>query len=279
MKDLQRQLMIQLVRANLNTLSYFSKNKAGSKALEIFSTPRRGRYKGLLKELKESEEFYVTWNGYKMRGYHWPGGDHKVLLAHGWESNSGRWAPWIEPLKSIGFEILALDAPAHGLSESPYFTAIYYAEALEEALKTFDADVIIGHSAGGMAAAYLLAELEVSGPKELVLLGTPSELMDFLNGYQKTVGFNDKVRKALIDEIVKRFDRHPNEFSIKDFLKKLDIAGLIVHDKKDLVAPYEQALAMHENWEQSNLLPTEGKGHSLRGNEVIEGVIDYLRDL
>ena len=70
---------------------------------------------------------------------------------HGWESNSGRWKNIIQRLQQEQYNIVALDAPAHGASGSSSFNAILYSKFITVVSKNFKPNFFIGHSVGGMA--------------------------------------------------------------------------------------------------------------------------------
>ena len=113
----------------INGLGFFSKDKAASLALRLFTTPLKGFIKNAQLEFLDSafqEEF--EYNSIPITTYRWPGNGKTILLVHGWESNSARWEKLIYQLKSKNYNIIALDAPAHGNSGSKRFTAVLYSE-------------------------------------------------------------------------------------------------------------------------------------------------------
>ncbi len=60
--------------------------------------------------------------------------------------------------------------------------------------------------------------------------------------------------------------------------QKLNLPGLIIHDKDDSEADYEQALFFDEMWPQGKLISTKGLGHSriLRDDKVIDKIIGFV---
>ena len=142
-----------MVGKYVNVVSYFSKSYATKLALFLFTKPRKGqitRSQGEFLDTAFKEELkYVD---YHIMTYRWLGNKPTVLLAHGWESNAARWQPIIQNLKPKGFNIVALDAPAHGNSGSGFFDAFLYSEFINVVAKRFHAEIIIGHSVGGMAS-------------------------------------------------------------------------------------------------------------------------------
>ena len=62
-----------------------------------------------------------------------------------WESNSNRWRYEIEKLQTEGYDIIALDGPAHGGSGSDTFNAILYSEFINVVSQKFKPTVFLGH--------------------------------------------------------------------------------------------------------------------------------------
>ena len=56
-------------------------------------------------------------------------------------------------------------------------------------------------------------------------------------------------------------------------MKKIDIQGLVIHDEKDDVAPFEGGKRIHENWKKSKFLGTKNLGHSVEGEEVYQAIL------
>jgi 2-hydroxy-6-oxonona-2,4-dienedioate hydrolase len=102
-------------------------------------------------------------------------GPRTVLCLHGAGSRADRWAPVVEPLAAIGYRVLALDFPGHGLATKgpavPCTTPAlsdFVAEALD-ALGLREVDVL-GTSLGGHVGA-TLATRRPGLVRSLVLVG------------------------------------------------------------------------------------------------------------
>ena len=121
----------------INILSYIAPEKASRLAYKFFSEPRDGR---LTKEslpdiLKEAEAEIITFDNFIFQTYIWKGNENKVLLVHGWESNASRWELFIPYLKKAGSTIIAVDAPAHGLSSGHEFTIPRYSQFINRVVQ------------------------------------------------------------------------------------------------------------------------------------------------
>ena len=277
LQKIRGQLYLCGLRHSLNALVEVSPEKAGMLAFELLSIPRRG---GAAPErlaiLESAEKKDLHLAGHRISSYRWRGRGRRVLLLHGWESDASRWKDLIETLRVHGHDVLAIDAPAHGSSGGRRFTAVLYAYVVGDLLPQFSPHAVVGHSAGGMAAAYQLFREEKHFPEKLALLATPSELTDLLEVYQQHIGFNDRVLQALDRAFERRFDHPSRAFSICRFVEKLQVSGLVIHDRQDPVAHYGGAVAIHRSWAGSRLITTDGLGHSLNAREVVEEVAQFV---
>ncbi len=273
------QLAIRAVGASVNSVALFSPQQAGKIALGLFSKPRARKHKvhdpDLLAEARQES---VVVNGHAVRFFHWAGDGPRVLLAHGWESNASRWEALVRALQRHGYDIVAPDAPSHGLSGGETFNVALYADALRELMASLRPQTLIGHSAGGMAAVFLLYNHPELTPQNLVLLAVPSELDVLMDRFRRMVGMNETVFHGMMDAFHGRYGWKMSDFSIRRFIQEVRVPGLLIHDRNDPIAPLEEGLSIHRNWKNSRLTVTQGLGHSLHGEEVVRTIIDYLEN-
>lgn len=270
--------IIKLIGTYLNILSHISGDYAAKKALQLFSKPRKGKLKPQqITFLNSAEKAYLTYEGFKIATYHWKGDKTTILLVHGWESNSARWKNKIHHFMAEGFNVVALDAPAHGASGSKLFNALLYSEFINLVAKKHNPEVIIGHSVGGMATVFFQQKYQLASLNKLVLLGVPSEFETILNNYIKMLGYNKKIEKHLHRVIFKKFGTKPSDFSTSKFSKNLKTKGLIIHDVKDMIIPYSDAKLIKQSLKNSELISTEGLGHSLNNTSVAKDIIKFLK--
>ena len=133
MKKIQYFLITKSVGLYINLISYFLPEKAKQIAYEIFSQPRKGKIKNgkLPKTLQNAKQETLHYDGEDFQTYIWQGSEDIILLLHGWESNAARWYKLIPILEKSGCTIVAIDAPAHGLSGSKWFNVGKYSEFLK----------------------------------------------------------------------------------------------------------------------------------------------------
>jgi len=270
-------LLITIVGSYLNFISFFSKRYATNKAIFFFSSPRKGKI------THEQDEFLGTafqeelqFENYPIMTYRWLGKKETVLLVHGWESNSARWKNLILNLNQKGYNVVALDAPAHGHSGSKIFNALLYSDFINIAVKHFNPKIIIGHSVGGMATVFCLKKYDLKTIKKLVLIGAPSEFKDVFKRYTDMMGYNQRIIQQINTIVLERFGATPETFSTSKFLEHVNSKGLIIHDEDDPVIPYSDALEIKDSFKDSTLITTKGMGHSLNNETVASYIYDFI---
>ena len=261
----------------INIIGLFYSSYAAKLAVKIFSSPKKGSL-----DIEESDYLdtafkeEVIYQDISLMTYRWLGTKETILLAHGWESNSYRWKDLIELLKQEKYNIVAVDAPAHGNSGSKIFNALLYSECIHVVTKKFKVDAIIGHSVGGTASAISLNNYNLSSVKKLVSLGAPSNFVGSVNGYIKMMGYSKNVSNAMNQYYLKHFGYLIEYFTAANFSKNIKAKGLIIHDKKDRIISYRDALDIKKHYENSQLIKTMGFGHGLKSDKVYNHILEFL---
>lgn len=277
MKKLIGAIVVKSIGFYLNALSFVSPKKAADKALTIFATPRKGKILEHQKAfLNTAKQEVIYFEDLPIMTYQWKGSKDTILLMHGWESNAHRWHKLIKALKAQDYNIVAIDAPAHGQSGSKQFNALLYASFINETTKKFKPKTVIGHSVGGMASVFFQKIYHYSELKKLVLLGAPSEFINVFKGYTTMLGFNSRLEKQLDQLITERFGNTPSSFSTAKYIKDTAVKGLIIHDKEDKIINYDEALRIANNFKNAEFITTSGLGHSLHHKEVIHHILEFI---
>ena len=279
MKKIFRKLLPLLVGTYLNLLHFFSVKKATKIAFTIFCKPRKGNItKEQLPFLNTADWDFFDCDGVKIQTYHWPGNAKKIVLAHGWESNSSRWQNLITHLQKNQYNILAIDAPAHGNSSGALITIPLYASCLQKINASFKPDIIVGHSVGALTAIYhqYKYQLNATTVKKIIALAPPGEMSRIINDYKNLLKLNPLIIESLDHYFKAHFNYHFEEFSAPVFADKITIEGLIIHDENDEIAPFTEAEAIHEKWDNSILIKTNGLGHSLQDKNIYQEIISFI---
>lgn len=270
-------ILVKLIGFYLNLLSLFSSKYAAKKAIHLFSSPRKGKITEAQSDfLNTSFREEIQYNEYDVMTYRWLGKKQTILLAHGWESSSVRWEVFIKALHKLDYNIIALDAPAHGKSGSKFFNAILYAEFINVVIKKFKPTILIGHSVGGMATVFSNQKYQFANIEKMVLLGTPSELTGVFKRYVDMMSYNARIEKQINELVFEDFGKYPKDFSTAKFLKDNTSKGLIIHDKEDPIIPFEEAELINNSYKNSTLFTTQNLGHSLNNNAVTTHVVDFI---
>lgn len=267
----------KLIGFRLMALYRIQPEKAIHKAFKLFCTPRGGFVKPHQKDyLNAHKSEQIQYKKIKIQTYRWKGQGSKVLLLHGWDSHTFRWKDLIKHLQSKDYDITAFDAPAQGLSEGNLLSVPIYNEVLEIMLDKYKPEILIGHSMGGMTAVFNQHLKKNPNIRKMVLLGAPSDLKRIMDGFQKILALSDRFMKAVEEYFKKRYGYGFAEFSTQDFAKNVNIPALIIHDKYDKIVPFTEAEDIHSALINSEIMITEGAGHSLHKSKIYKRVLEFI---
>lgn len=265
--------------AAINALAATSPEQAGREAFRLFCTPRpmSGRRHALL-DLAEQETVEVE--QVAVRLYTWSAALRTapvVLLLHGWESYSGRWAAIIGPLQKAGYTVAALDAPAHGQSGGRQLHLPMYSRIVAEVVKQRGQPyAMIGHSLGGAAAVMSMALFGAPAIQKAVLMATFAESARVLQDFARLLALEPPVVAAVRRELETQEKLKIEDFSIVgQAVRLIGVQGLVIHDRDDLVAPVAEGRAIAQAW-GAEFMETQGLGHSLQGPVVVKAVLRFL---
>ncbi|SFC81514.1 alpha/beta hydrolase [Algibacter pectinivorans] len=263
----------------INVIGIIAPKYAAKLAILLFSTPKKGKIKPKeLEYLKDASQEEISFENITITTYHWKGEKDTILLAHGWESNTFRWKDLIEELRVLNYNIIALDAPGHGASSGKTFNAILYADCINVVVKKFNIQTIIGHSVGGMATVFFQHKYQLKSIEKLVLLGAPANFTGVLSRYADMMGYSKRVIKAIDQHILKHYNNLPEYFTPSVFIKEISAKGLIIHDEKDRIIPFNDGIKFKENYANANFIATTGFGHGLKSKPVYQNILDFLND-
>ena len=272
-----KKIIAKSIGKYLNLLSLIAPSYTAKKTLEIFAKVRKGKIgkDKTFSILEEGKQNRFHCNGHEIQRYHWKGSGKKVLLLHGWESNTHRWRNLIRSLKTKDFDIHAIDAPAHGYSSGTYHYLTNYAAAATKMIEEYDIEIVVGHSMGGMAMLFAKSIKPLETVKQLVSIGAPTDFSLIVAGYQNTIRFNKRVYRLLDQLIEKEIKVGIKEFSTSKFTYENLGELLILHDRLDPTIPLWQAERIQKNI-GGELFITEGFGHSMHQKEVCQKIMEFL---
>lgn len=280
MKKNSQLIVAKTIGIYLNFLSFLHLEKAKNIAYQLFSQPRKGKLKKdkLPKVLKTAEQETIQFNQDHIHIYSWKGNQDTILLVHGWESNASRWKKMLPHLKQLGNTIIAIDAPAHGLSSGKEFNAPKYAEFINVLAKKYNPKILIGHSIGGVAICYYLHKYSNDTIHKIIMLGSPSEFKIMSDNFIKLLGLNEKIQKALENHYYQKFNIDINAFSGHLFAKNFTQEALIAHDIQDEIVKIDEGRKYAANWEKAIFIETSGLGHSMHDDELYTKITNFIKD-
>ncbi|MEY4432056.1 MAG: hypothetical protein RLZZ44_186 [Bacteroidota bacterium] len=266
--------------AYLNLLCCIAPKKATLIAYSLFSQPRKGKLNpsNLPPFLAESEKETFDKNRLNIQTYIWKGDEKNILLIHGWESNSARWKKLIPHLLETGHTIIAIDAPAHGLSAGKEFNVFQYASYIDIVAKKYAPKYIIGHSIGGKTSLYYQATYQNPNIEKMVLLGAPADFKVIFENYIKLLSLNSRMVELLHQHYWDYFQVKVEHFSARHFVTSIKAKGFVIHDVEDKIVLYKESEKINSHWKSSVLETTQGLGHSLQNKIVYKKIVDFLSE-
>jgi pimeloyl-ACP methyl ester carboxylesterase len=224
------------------------------------------------------EQEVLDFEHIKIKTYRWLGKGPRVLLLHGWESNTWRWRKMIYHLKENGFDIVGMDAPAHGGTKGSWrFNAELYAKLANVVCKRYPPEIVIGHSVGGMTTVFLASHFELPSIQKYVVLASSNRWLEVAGKFHKALGLNTRIIDNFEKAFRKYFDMPQAYYNADDFAEKITRPGLIIHDKTDEINFLSEGQAIAQRWKNSTMLVTNGYGHSLQSDEVYQAILNYIK--
>lgn len=272
-----QKVLVYLLSNYLRLVNSISPRLGGKHAFLLFCYPFPLKFKKYQSDfLKTSHFLFLDFEGKRIAQYRWGSGEKVILCLHGWQSNSFRWKKYVEVLDKKKYTMICLDAPAHGRSDGVLFNVPMYARLIQQFLEQNKVDSILSHSLGAFSTMYLLSNYPLLSPPKVIALGTPSYADSFIDEFIRVLNLSSKARKNLVTYFTNYSGLNTNDFDSKLFAKNQKSFGLIVHDINDKEAPFEYAKEMAKIWPKSRFLGTEGFGHKLRDDSVVQEVIKFI---
>lgn len=280
MKKLKYLLFVKSIGFYINALSFVAPKKAVQKAYTIFSTPRKGKIQidAIPEVLKSAEAVAFEFKGKTIQTYIWKGNETVLFLIHGWESNSARWKKALPYLLKSGYTIIAIDAPAHGLSSGRDFNAHKYTEFIDHVAKMYPPTILVGHSIGGKACLHYQTIHKNKSVDKIVVLGAPSDFKVIFENYVTLLGLNSKVNIGLVNYYKENFNLSNKEIEGLLFTNEPNLKGLIAHDINDPIVAFAEAKKNAKAWKEAVFIETKGLGHSMNDEALFEKISSFITE-
>jgi pimeloyl-ACP methyl ester carboxylesterase len=276
---------LKLLRLKFRVLSAVSAEWAFREAWKVFTTPRQLPIKAWeAKALAEATQHWTEAESGRIAYYEWnPSGKHTVLLVHGWEHRASFWGHMAAGLAKAGFRVVALDGPAHGLSEGNRATLVSFAAAVQAV-----ADVIgpvratVAHSFGAACTAGVPVRFNQAAGGQLsrlVLMSAPSSTRKVAARFAELLHLPPSVVERMGRFIQEQFGRSAESFSLLEAGRHLPVQrALLLHDREDIHVPFIDAEEIASHWPDLEFHPTTGLGHNriMRDPAVIQQVVEFI---
>lgn len=249
-------------------------------AWRFFITPLKYPYPEGEKPYYESaKKIRLNYKGVDVQTYVWGDGDKKILVMHGWSSRATQFRFFIDGLTKSGYQVIGIDAPAHGKSDGKQTDLFDFAGVIKLTEQHYGGFYgIVAHSLGGVASIINVKNgLKV---ERLVVIASPAIAGDILKNFISRVkafpSRGEYLRKRMKEKYKMDFEAVTASEVVKNFP---NVKTLLVYDKNDYEAPWHHGEAIYNEVPDAEFLKTEGLGHTriLKDKTVIDKTITFLK--
>jgi pimeloyl-ACP methyl ester carboxylesterase len=278
---LAQKIAIRYIRTKLHLLAVVSPLKAATHALKLFCTPFKRSGKEAPPVFKQAKRIPLLVDNTAIVAYQWnKGANRKVLILHGFESAAKSFDRYINLFIEKGYEVLAVDAPAHGESGGKHITLPLYIKTIEAVYNHCGPiNSFMAHSFGGLAITHFLEQLQHNDACRIALIAPATETKTAIDDFFRLLQLNKAVRKAFDQMITDVTGVPPEHFSIPRAIHHLKAQVLWLHDEHDDVTPlHDVQPIMAAQLPNVQFIITQQLGHRkiYRNDSVVKAVVDFL---
>jgi pimeloyl-ACP methyl ester carboxylesterase len=200
---------------------------------------------------------------------------------HGWGGRGTQLHGFVEPLVARGYQVVALDGPAHGNTAGRRTTLFEFVSALGAVNERFGPfAAVIAHSFGN-PAVMLAIQGGVLQTQRVVAISPPRTFAGMLDKFSRMLRLPEGVKQRVRRRIERRFGRDIWErLSVDQVAPTLTQPALILHDTTDAEVPVEEGIATARQWPGAHFSATHRWGHRriLRAPEVIAAAVKFIAE-
>ncbi|HUQ76122.1 MAG TPA: alpha/beta fold hydrolase [Burkholderiales bacterium] len=252
---------------------------AGAWAERLFLTPPRNGGAAAALDLIDARSSLIEHKGRHIATWRWGSRDAPlVILAHGWGGYAAQMRGFVFPLLSAGFQVIAYDQPAHGVSEGKLTGLPDFADVLAEiAWHHGGAYAFIGHSLGAAAAGFALANRKLRLEKA-VLVSPPADLVGYSRHFARWHWMPEAIRRAMQSAIEDRYGVLWENLDVGRLAPRISAPALVIHDRDDRMVPWTHGAHVARLWSGARLMSTDGLGHGriLASDVVTRAAADFI---
>lgn len=265
---------LNVLRAQNRFLSLVQPEAAVKKAGKMFFTPHRHSAKDWELQAESDGRRITLSNG--VSAIIW-GEGIPVLLMHGWEGRATQMSGFIPQLIRQGYQLIALDAPAHGKSPGDHSHPMRFVESMFLAEKAFGPFyAVVGHSMGGGCALYSVAEgLQT---EKVISISGPASFQRVSKRFASFIGLANNTIDKFVEHVEHIVGIPFDDIDLVSRVPKLQHSALIVHDHGDQEIPFRDAQQIANAMPNAHLYNTQGLGHRaiMRSPLVIDTVSNFI---
>jgi pimeloyl-ACP methyl ester carboxylesterase len=231
---------------------------APEQVLQAFLTPRPPRAPAPA-FLPGAERLHIDTPSGRV-ALHRAGQGPTVLLLHGWEGQAADLAAFAPPLQAAGFQVLAMDLPAHGGSEGRQTNIPHSARALRAVGDTLGPlHAVIAHSVGSAVLAEALHDgLQA---KRAVLIAAPAHYASYARQVGALAGLDAAGIERLLHLLRGPLGVDIQEVSLPRRAASLTQPALFIHSADDRIVAIADSEASAAAWPGARHLRLDGLGH------------------
>ncbi len=271
-------LLLKILGLYLNGINMILPETGGKHAFFIFCYPFKAKLSARQQAfLNSSYQFSLPIEDFKIKCYKWGNGPKNILFVHGWQSNTYRWKKYIEAIPKNDFTIYSFDAPGHGNSGSRIANVPLFEKSIRKIFSHVgEFESIISHSLGSFSSLYFIKQNPQFKLKKLVALATPDNIHDFIEYYFSMLNLSQKTKQNVMKYFIHYAQKDLSFFRLEKLIDNPQSRGLIIHDKNDESVSVNYSKKLHNLWPQSKLVLTEGLGHKLRSDKIVDMVKEFV---
>jgi alpha-beta hydrolase superfamily lysophospholipase len=193
----------------------------------------------------------------------------KVLITHGWMSRAAYMVKIIRALHQQGYDVYALDFPAHGEAKGLQLTWTDSVMILKETLNKLGPFYgVIGHSFGGsmllntLNLASQLPEWQIDTlPERAVLIASPTNMRTPVSNLARRFKLSGQGYLLLRDAIRQNSDTNITHLYTRHFVKRGQIPVLCIHGNDDRTIDPQESIGFCRHYPHASLALIPGIDH------------------
>ena len=271
-----------LMRQAFRLLGVFAPAVAANWAYRMWHSTRRFRESAHDTRWRKQARLQMLESRFgKIAVYHW-GDETKpvVLCVHGWNGRASQFATMLPALLKADYQVVAFDAPGHGLSEGNSTNIFRISEVLSTIAGEYSTvQAIITHSFGGMVSAHAIKHHGISVQK-LIMIASPVSMRNLIDMFAQAMAIDPRVMQRF-DKMIRHEsgDDVYDRISVEQNLRNSKLPILVIHDKNDTSVSWRNSERIVEVAANAAVIYTEGHGHRrlLRDKKLIKKMVSFIK--